>query len=129
MKAQRLPDSEFSIMQAIWEHPGPVTTGFVMDSVGHARGWKAQTVITLLSRLTERGFLAPEKSAGREKAYRPVISRDEYLRMETQSFMGRYHSNSVASLIASLAGEGLTDAELDELSAYIRQLKERGTKA
>lgn len=64
MKAQRLPDSEFDLMQTIWDQQPPVTTGLLMDLIGRSRNWKVQTVVTLLARLTERGFLRVEKGSG-----------------------------------------------------------------
>ena len=112
MKAQRLPDSEFDLMQTIWDQQPPVTTGLLMDLIGRSRNWKVQTVVTLLARLTERGFLRVEKGSGRERAFYPIISRDEYLR-------------SVSSLIAALAGDRLSDQDLDELSDFVRKARER----
>lgn len=123
MKAQRLPDTEFDIMQAVWDEQPPVTTGLLMERIGRARGWKVQTVVTLLARLTERGFLRVEKGAGRERQFYPEISRDEYLRMETESFVARYHKRSLTSLIASLSNEKLSPEALDELSDYVRRLR------
>ena len=84
-----------------------------------------QTVVTLLARLTERGFLRVEKGSGRERAFYPLISRDEYLRMETENFLEHYHHKSVHSLIAALAGDRLSDQDLDELSNFVRKARER----
>lgn len=126
MKTQRLPDSEFDVMQVIWEQLPPVTTGQLMQLTGHAHGWKVQTMVTLLARLTERGFLHVERTGSRDRAFYPAITREEYLRMETESFLTRYHKKSVSSLIAALANEDLSDADLDELSAFIQKARKRG---
>ena len=126
MKAQRLPDAEFDVMQTIWDQEPPVTTGLLMDLIGRNRGWKVQTMVTLLGRLTERGFLRVERTGSRERAFWPVIGREEYLQMETETFLGHYHRNSVSSLIAALAGEKLSEKDLDELSEMIRKAREEG---
>ena len=55
----------------------------------------------------------------------PIISRDEYLRMETENFLDHYHHKSVHSLIAALAGDRLSDQDLDELSDFVRKARER----
>ena len=112
-------------MQTIWDQQPPVTTGLLMDLIGRSRNWKVQTVVTLLARLTERGFLRVEKGSGRERAFYPIISRDEYLRMETENFLEHYHHKSVHSLIAALAGDRLSDQDLDELSDFVRKARER----
>ena len=128
MKAQRLPDAEFDVMQTIWDQEPPVTTGQLMDLIGHGRGWKVQTVVTLLARLADRGFIRVERTGGRDRAFYPAISRDEYLRMETESFLNHYHRRSVSSLIAALAGERLTKDDLDELSDFIQKMRKENTE-
>ena len=124
MKSQRLPDTEFEIMDYLWSLTPPVTTGMVMEKMGHERGWKIQTVVTLFARLTERGFLRVERGSGRERAFYPIISREEYLRMETESFVERYHKNSFSSLLSALHREQLTKDDLDELSQWLDSMKE-----
>lgn len=124
MKSKRLPDTEFEIMDYLWSLTPPVTTGMVMEKMGRERGWKIQTVVTLFARLTERGFLRVERGSGRERAFYPLITREEYLRMETESFVERYHKNSFTSLLAALHREQLTDTDLDELTQWLSSMKE-----
>ena len=124
MKSQRLPDTEFEIMDYLWSLTPPVTTGMVMDKMGRERGWKIQTVVTLFARLTERGFLRVERGSGRERAFYPLISREEYLRMETETFVQRYHKNSFSSLLTALSTDRLSEDDLDELSQWLDSMKE-----
>lgn len=123
MKSMRLPDTEFEIMDYLWDQQPPVTTSMVMERIGKERGWKIQTVVSLFGRLTERGFLRVEKGTGRERAFYPIISRNEYLKMETRCFVDHYHKNSYASLFGALQSEKLTEKELDELAAWVKQQK------
>lgn len=125
MDQSRLPDAEFEIMDFIWSQTPPVTSAMVMDAVGRQKGWKAQTLLTLLSRLCTRGFLSGEKTLGREKAFYPLISRQAYLQRETRSFTNQLHRGSPASLLAAFADENLTDSEIDELEKLIRTMRER----
>jgi len=128
MKSQRLPDTEFEIMEYIWNVEPPVTTSMVMQEIGTQKGWKIQTVVSLFARLTERGFLRIEKGIGRERVFYPIISRDAYLRMETDFFVSHYHKNSYASLLGSLENEKLSETELNELERWIAKRKEGGIK-
>lgn len=128
MKSQRLPDAEFEIMEYLWSCTPPVTTSMAMEKIGVQKGWKIQTVVSLFARLTERGFLRVEKGRGRERAFYPIISRDEYLRMETECFVSHYHKNSYASLLNALQSERMSESELDELAAWVRRQKEGGEK-
>ena len=121
MKSQRLPDTEFEIMTYIWDREPPVTTTMVMEALGRERGWKIQTVVTLFARLTERGFLRVERGSGRERAFYPIITREEYLRMETESFVEHYHRNSFKSLLTALESERLTESDLERAAAQARE--------
>lgn len=123
MKSKRLPDTEFEIMSYLWEQTPPVTTTMVMEKMGAEKSWKIQTIVTLFARLTERGFLRVEKGAGRERQFFPLISREEYLRMETETFVNRYHKNSVASLLGALEAERISESDLDELEIWLQKQK------
>jgi predicted transcriptional regulator len=95
----------------------------VWDRIGRERGIKIQTIVTLFGRLTERGFLRFERCKGRERAFYPVISRDEYLRMETDNFVDRYHKRSYTSLLNALHRERLTDDDLNELARWVDEAR------
>jgi predicted transcriptional regulator len=119
----KIPDAEFEIMKLVWENPAPLTTSFVMRELGAQRKWKIQTVVTLMKRLCERGFLRSEKH-GKEREYYSLIDRDEYLRFETAAFVKQFHNSSLVSLVSTfLENESASEAELDELT---RWFKERG---
>ncbi len=117
---QRLPDTEFEIMDLIWNSAPPVTTGTVMETLGRERQWKLQTVVTLFGRLCERGFLRVQKGIGRSHHYFPLISRQDYLAMETEAFLHRYHKRSVVSLLVSLGEADLSDTDIEELRSFVR---------
>ena len=119
-----LPDTEFEIMDCLWDRPTPYTTAMVMEALGTERGWKAQTVVTLMGRLVQRGFLRCERGQGRENAFYPLLSRREYLQTETESFVERYHRHSYLSLLNALQSERLTPEELDEVSQWVQKQKE-----
>ena len=120
----QLPESEFAIMNYIWSAEPPVTTAMVMEAVGNERAWKPQTCLTLVARLIERGFLEARKGKGREKTFSPLISRREYLQMETSTFMKQVHGKSLSSLLASLTGMQLSDKDKTELRQWFDKLTE-----
>ena len=118
---KRLPETEFEVMKCIWNNTPPVTTSEIMAQLGNGRGWKTPALITLLQRLTERGFLRSEKP-GKERLYYPLIEQDDYLRFETDSFLGRAHGGSISSLMSALSGrQRLSRDDLDELIHWAQQ--------
>ncbi len=126
MKSKMLPDAEYEIMDYVWDTMPPVTTPMVMEALGREKGWKIQTVAALFARLMERGFLRVEKGTARERAFYPVISRAEYLSMETESFVTRYHKKSFTSLLSALHRTSITEEDLNELSDFVKTLREEG---
>ena len=120
-KIKKLPDAEFDVMKVIWDNEPPVTTTFVKDQLGKEKEWKIQTVVTLMLRLVERGFLRSEKH-GKERTYFPLVSKEDYLKFETGNFMKQYHNSSLFNLINTLYdGEALTDKDIDELLKWAKE--------
>ena len=126
MKEHRLPEAEFAVMKVVWSADGPVTSARIMEEVGRERGWKPQTLLTLLSRLTERGFIEARPGKGREKLFACLVSREEYLARETSAFMDEVHGRSVGSLLAALNRERLSEKDVNELQAWFDRLKKGG---
>ncbi|WMJ90092.1 BlaI/MecI/CopY family transcriptional regulator [Anaerocolumna sp. MB42-C2] len=120
----KLPETEFEVMSAVWKNIPPVTTAILMNQLGNEKGWKLQTLITLLNRLTERGFLHSEK-AGKERTYYPCIKKEDYIQYETNLFVERYHANSLFQLVNAFTGNNkLSKSELDELNTWLKNQEE-----
>ena len=84
-KMRRLPDAELEVMKAIWDNTPPMSTNDVMKVISNEKNWNISTLLTLLSRLIDRGFLSSEKR-GRERIYYPQVEREEYMEYETKNF-------------------------------------------
>ena len=122
---RRLPDAEFDVMKAVWAITPPITAGRVLERLADAKQWRVQTVITLLGRLVEHGFLQTEKK-GKERTYLPCVAKEDYLRFETGCFIDQYHESSLTSLVSTLySGKQINDADVDELLAWAQQQKEK----
>ena len=65
---ERLPDAELEVMQALWrQEKYPVSSAALMEELA-GRRWQTATLLKLLSRLEERGFVKREKE-GRNNLY------------------------------------------------------------
>ena len=120
---KRLPDGEFTILKVIWQLPNPTTSAQIMEKLGEDNPWNPQTLLTVLARLTEKGFLESVRK-GRERQYTAIISEDEYLEVETSDFLKRYSGHSMGGLVKTLfSSNSLSDNELDELRSLLDQNK------
>ena len=104
----RLPDAELEVMKALWSlERYPAHTGEIAARLD--KSWKAPTLLKLLSRLEDRGFVAGTKE-GRANGYTPLVEERDYLARESRSFLERVHGGSLSSLVVSL----YPDAKLTE---------------
>lgn len=119
-KLTRLPDAELEVMQALWAvEDYPAHTADIAARLN--KDWKAPTLLKLLSRLEERGFVRGAK-AGRANLYTPLVAREDYLAVESQSFLARLHRGSLSSLVAALYPDmKLSQEDVDALERILKK--------
>lgn len=119
---KKLPDSEFEVMDIIWNCEGDVTSNVILAKM--RKNCKLPTVISYLKRLEEKGFLTKEKN-GKEYLYRPIITKDDYLKFETNLFIKQYHNNSLFSFMSALVqSKPLSAEEIELLTAELEKYKD-----
>lgn len=120
-RLKKIPDAEFEIMKVVWSNEPPLTTKVIMEQLGNEKEWKAPTVISLMLRLVERGFLKTKK-IGKERTYFPIVIKEDYLKFETKNFIRQYHGNSFASFVNTFyAGKELNEKDMDELMKLVKE--------
>ncbi len=118
---KKIPDAEFEIMKVVWANEPPITTNMVMEQFGNSRKWRAQSAISLLLRLVERGFLRTEKT-GKERSYYPLVAKEDYLKFETDNFVKQFHNNSFLNLInTAYSGKAFSDEDVNELLEWAKE--------
>lgn len=117
---KRLPDSELEVMQAVWACEPPVSRGSIEAILQKAHPMALTTLLTLLTRLADKGFVAVEK-IGRSNCYTPLVTRQEYLAAQSRRFLDKLCGGSVPAFATALCDSGLTKEEL----AQLRDLLER----
>ena len=119
----RLPDAEYTIMQIIWSQETPTTTAKVAVTAEPLKGWHFKTTQTLLRRLVKKGFLSSEKLGG-DLYYTPVVSREDYTKMETELFMEKIHGRSLKGFISALyADKKPSQADIAEMEEWLKESK------
>ena len=126
MEKQQLSDSELELMRVVWSRGGRARFAQVMEALAaQGKDWKANTVLTFLSRLVEKEMLAVEKN-GRLNVYVALLREEDYADQQTRSFLDRVYGGNAGRLVSSLLKQDcLTAEDLDELKAFW----EKGGKA
>lgn len=111
---RKLPDSELEVMQVIWRCEPPVPRAEVERRMKDARPMAQTTLLTLITRLADKGFLRVEKQ-GRSSVYTPLVARGDYLAAQSRRFIDRLCGGSLPAFASALCDSGLTREELEEL--------------
>ncbi len=123
---QQISDAELEIMKIVWGNPEEVTLfPYILDGLA-ARGKPCQknTLIVLLSRLMNKGFLSARK-IGRRNEYTILISEKEYQTAQTKNFLNKIYEGSAKGLVSNLImGDLLADGEYEELKRLLEKGKE-----
>lgn len=120
---KRLPDAELEIMLVIWKSNGQVSSSYILEQLKDKRGWALATLMTVLSRLVDKGFLHCEKE-GRSNRYSPVILEAEYKESEGRSTLVKLFDNSIQDMVMSLYnGKAINKNDLLELRELLDQVK------
>lgn len=117
---RKLPDTELEVMQAIWACPVPVSRTDIEVILKDTHPMAPTTLLTLLTRLAEKGFIRIEK-VSRSAHYYPLITRQEYLAHQSKRFLDKLCKGSLPTFAAALCDSGLTKEEI----AQLRDLLER----
>ena len=124
----QLSDAELEIMKIIWGNRSQEVTRFpyIMDGLA-ARGKPCQknTLIVLLSRLINKGFLNARK-IGRRNEYTPLVSEADYQAVQTKHFLDKIYEGNATGLVSTLiSGDLLTDEEYGELKKLLERGREK----
>jgi Predicted transcriptional regulator len=124
---QQISDAELEIMKIIWSNPQEVTLfPYIMEGLT-AKGKPCQknTLIVLLSRLINKGYLSAKK-IGRRNEYTALISESQYQTEQTKTFLGRIYEGNAKGLVSNLiSGDLLTDEEYEDLKKMLEKGREK----
>ena len=126
-------DAELDVLKVLWEH-GP---GTVRDVEGHLRRrdrrWAYNTVLTLLSRLREKGHVASDKPEAKGEArggaalvFRAAVSRDELLRHGLTDLADRICDGTASPLVHALVqGRRLSPDDIADLRKLLDDMERK----
>ena len=115
---RRLPDAELEVMQALWSCEIPAARADIAAKL--TRPMAATTLLTLLTRLGEKGFVTTEKE-GRRSLYTPAVAEGDYVAAQGSDFFHKLCGGSVPAFAAALCDSGLSREDLQELRRLLEE--------
>jgi predicted transcriptional regulator len=117
-----LGDAELEVLKTLWD-TGPGTVRQVMSRL-HERGRKVAytTVLTVLTRLEQKGYVASDKSE-LAYVYTPKVSRERVAGSRLKAMVQQLYDGAAAPLVLHLMeSERFTAAEIEQLQRLIERL-------
>ena len=116
---QQVSDFELELMKIIWENGGTALYSEITNALDKkGLSTTKNTIISLLSRLAGKGYLATDK-IGRRNKYTALISEEEYQETQTTAFIDRIYKGNVQGLISTLIQKKLiSEEDYKELKKY-----------
>ena len=109
---QQVSDYELELMKIIWGNGNRALYAEIVEGL-EARGesWTKNTIITLLSRLMEKGLLKSNKIA--------VVMEEDYQAAQTETFLHKLYQGDAKGLVCTLIEkEMLSPEDYEELKQF-----------
>ncbi|MBU3142718.1 BlaI/MecI/CopY family transcriptional regulator [Clostridium sp. CF012] len=125
INASKISNSEWEVMKCVWGND-ICTANEIVDALSKNIDWKANTIRTLINRLVKKEVLGYtiDKKDNKTYYYFPLLSENECIKAESESFINRVFNGSLNGMIANFLNESkLSDAEIKELKNILDKKK------
>lgn len=122
--AKTIGDQELALLHHVAGHPGS-TVGEVAETFGGQRDLARSTVLTMMERLRQKGYLTRRTVDGIYR-YTSRAAAGDVLKSAVREFVKRTLEGEVSPVVAYLAEDAnVSDAELADLEALVERLQAR----
>lgn len=123
---QQISDYELELMKVIWNNGGSALYAEIVGTLSDkGMNLTKNTVITLLSRLIEKGLLKTSK-IGHRNRYTAIVTADEYQASQTTSFLDKVYEGNAKGLVSTLIQKDLLSAaDYEDLRKYWQDLQDK----
>ena len=122
-QAINLTPAEWNLMECLWEQ-SPRTGREAIEYLARHAGWNRSTTLTLLRRMTEKGYISCVEENGLNM-YRPCIARTDAALRETENFLSRVYHGSVSMMMNAITQkQKLSPDEIQALYEILRKAEE-----
>ncbi|MBE5988270.1 BlaI family penicillinase repressor [Lacrimispora xylanisolvens] len=119
----KISEAEWEIMKLIWKS-NPITSEEIINLLSGRMMWSAQTIKTFITRLIKKEVIGFEKK-GRVYYYYPLLSEEECIRSENESFLKKVYDGALNMLFTKFLEEELSMDQIEELERILKDKKEK----
>ncbi|MCB2291022.1 BlaI/MecI/CopY family transcriptional regulator [Clostridium sp. CS001] len=116
----KISNAEWEVMKIIWNYSQITSVNIIRELKDKAQ-WKSATVKSLINRLLNKNAIGFNK-LGNEYLYFPLVSEDECIRLESQSFINKVFNGSIKSMLLTFVeSKEISESDIEELKSIINQ--------
>jgi BlaI family penicillinase repressor len=120
MRPPEISQAEWRVMKVLWDK-SPQPAYDIIESLSKTEHWHPNTIKTLLTRLCKKKALGTRKYKNLF-LYHPLVSEEDCIQAESESFLQRLFGGSVRPLLVHFAErQRLTKADLEELKRILER--------
>lgn len=121
-KIPAISEAEWKVMKVLWGK-SPLGAYDLIAALAKEQ-WHPNTIKTMLTRLVHKKALKASKYKNLH-LYEPLVTEEQCLQTESESFLARFFGGSVKPLLVHFARkQKLTRADLDELKRILEKKEE-----
>jgi len=122
----KISNAEWEVMKIIWSH-SEITSINIIQELKDKAEWKPATVKTLINRLLNKNAIGFNKLCN-EYLYFPLVSEEECVKLESQSFINRVFNGSVKSMLLTFAqSKEISETDIKKLKKILnKSIKKEG---
>ncbi len=118
-----LTTAEWNLMECLWDH-SPRSGREAVDYMKDYVGWNRSTTLTMLRRMSEKGYIHCDDQA-EPMLYSANLNREDAVLHETRSFIDRVYKGSVGMMLSAMTKkQELSREEINELYEILKQAEE-----
>lgn len=123
---QQISDYELELMKVIWANGGLALYAEIVAALSDkGMNWTKNTIITLLSRLIDKGLLRTNK-IGHRNRYTAIVASDEYQSAQTENFLYKVYEGNAKGLVSALIQKDLLSAsDYEDLKKHWQSISEQ----
>lgn len=104
---QQISDYELALMKMIWANGGTALYAEIVKALeDKGTPWTKNTIITLLSRLANKGFVKANKTGFRNQ-YIAIVLETDYQEEQTKSLINKLYEGNAKGLVSTLIQKDL----------------------
>lgn len=118
----KISEAEWDVMKIVWAN-SPCTSNQIIDALEDSKAWNSKTIKTLINRLVNKNVLGFNED-GRRYIYYPLISENECVEVENQTFLSKVYDGALKTMLVSFINENnLSREDIEDLKRILDERK------